>query len=282
MHSNIKQIFSNYTTDIIITKRVGDDAWWLDENGKIWWNRRAHFHFNAVYLTKQGTFDLTINGTKYRIPPHRVVFIPEGSDLVFDFDGNGPLEKYYTHFHLLIGTVNVCDLFHFPLVFKPENEEIIENYFCELIRLRADSDHPVKQIAQSATLLSLVSEILSQAEAIRNEMSRRIPPELREIAEYIDDHLGELLPMHMLAEKIGYSTAYFTKKFKAVFGRTPTDYIAEKRIYRAKDELRNTDRTIYGIANSLGFSDASYFSSFFKARTGLSPAFYRKDKSKNK
>ena len=137
------------------------------------------------------------------------------------------------------------------------------------------------QIAQSATLLALVAEVLTQANAIPNEMNERIPPEIREIAEYIDDHLGELLPMDMLAEKIGYSTAYFTKKFKAVFGRTPTDYIAEKRIYRAKDELKNTDRTIYAIANSLGFSDASYFSSFFKARTGLSPAFYRKAKDTN-
>jgi AraC-like DNA-binding protein len=151
-----------------------------------------------------------------------------------------------------------------------------------LIRLRADQDNAITQIKQSATLLSFVAEVLSQAEAIRNEMNQRIPPEIREIAEYIDDHLGELLPMHMLAEKIGYSTAYFTKKFKAVFGRTPTDYIAEKRIYRAKDELRNTDRTIYGIASSLGFSDASYFSSFFKSRTGLSPAFYRKDKNETK
>ncbi len=282
MHSNIKQIFSNYDTDIIIAKWVGDGAWWLDENGKNFWNRKAIFHFNAIYLTKKGAFDLWINGTKYHIPAHRVVFIPEGSELQFYFDGNGPLEKYYTHFHLAIGGTNICDYFHFPLVFEPKNEEALERLFKELIRLRADQDDAITQINQSATLLSFVAEVLSQAEAIRNEMNQRIPPEIREIAEYIDDHLGELLPMHMLAEKIGYSTAYFTKKFKAVFGRTPTDYIAEKRIYRAKDELRNTDRTIYGIASSLGFSDASYFSSFFKSRTGLSPAFYRKDKIETK
>ena len=281
MHSNIKQVFSNYSTDIIITKRINEGEWWLDENGKNWWNRKTHFHHNAIYLTKKGEFDLHINGTKHHIQEGSVVFIPEGSDLQYYFDGNGPLDKYYTHFHLVIGGTNVCDLFHFPLVFKPENEEIIERHFCELIRLRGEADQPLNQISQSATLLALVSEVLSQAGAIRNEMSQRIPPEIREIAEYIDDHLGELLPMHMLAERIGYSTAYFSKKFKAVFGRTPSDYIAEKRIYRAKDELRNTDRTIYGIASALGFSDASYFSSFFKARTGLSPAFYRKDKSKN-
>ncbi len=278
MHSNIKQIFSNYDTDIIITKWIGDGAWWLDENGKNWWNRKTHFHFNAIYLTKKGEFDLWINGTKYHIPENRIVFIPEGSDLQYYFDGNGPLEKYYTHFHLAIGGTNVSEIFHFPFVFEPKNEEAIERIFCDLIELRSDPDNPVTQIAQSATLLSLVAEVLSQAEATRNEMNARIPAEIREIAEYIDDHIGEPLTMQMLAERIGYSTAYFTKKFKAVFGRTPTDYIAEKRIYRAKDELRNTNRTIYGIASSLGFSDASYFSSFFKARTGLSPAFYRKDK----
>ena len=280
MHSNIKQIFSNYDTDIIIAKWVGNGAWWLDENGKNFWNRKAYFHFNAIYLTQKGAFNLWINGTKYHIPENHVVFIPEGSELKFYFDGNGALEKYYTHFHLAIGGTNVCEFFHFPLVFEARNADAIENLFQELIRLRPNQDDPVMQIAQSATLLSLVAEVLSQADAIPNEMNERIPPKIREIAEYIDDHLGEPLTMQMLAKKIGYSTAYFTKKFKAVFGRTPTDYIAEKRIYRAKDELKNTDRTIYGIANSLGFSDASYFSSFFKARTGLSPAYYRKDKNK--
>ena len=280
MHNNIKQVFSSYTTDIIITKRIYEGEWWLDENGKNWWNRKTHFHHNAIYLTKQGEFDLHINGTKHHIAKGSVVFIPEGSELQYYFDGNGPLDKYYTHFHFAIGGTNICELFHFPFVFKPENEEAIERLFCNLIELRTDPDDPLKQIAQSATLLALVSEVLKQADAIRNEMSQRIPTEIREIAEYIDDHLGETLSMDMLAERIGYSTAYFTKKFKAVFGRTPTDYIAQKRIYRAKDELRNTNRTIYGIANSLGFSDASYFSSFFKARTGLSPAYYRKNDAK--
>ena len=281
MHSNIKQVFSNYDTDIIIAKWVGNCAWWLDENGKNFWNRKAFFHFNAIYLTQKGAFDLWINGTKYHIPENHVVFIPEGSELQFYFDGNGPLEKYYTHFHLAIGETNVYEFFHFPLVFEARNADAIEKLFQELIRLRPNQDNPVMQIAQSATLLSLVAEVLSQAGAIPNEMNERIPPELREIAEFIDDHIGEQLTMQMLAEKIGYSTAYFTKKFKLVFGRTPTDYIAEKRIYRAKDELKNTDRTIYGIASSLGFSDASYFSSFFKARTGLSPAFYRKARNIN-
>ena len=279
MH-NIKQVFSNYSTDCIITMRINEGEWWLDETGKNWWNRKTHFHFNAIYLTKQGEFDLWINGTRYHIPENRVVFIPEGSDLQYYFDGNGILDKYYTHFHLAIGETNICELFHFPYVFEPRDADAIERHFCELIRLRTDPDNPVAQIAQSATLLALVSEVLSQANAVRNETNDKIPPEIREIAEYIDNHLDKLPSMDMLAEKIGYSTAYFTKKFKAVFGRTPTDYIAEKRIYRAKDELKNTDRTIYGIANSLGFSDASYFSSFFKARTGLSPAYYRKNSAR--
>ena len=280
MHNNIKQVFSNYTTDIIITKRINEGKWWLDENGKNWWNRKTHFHFNAIYLTKEGEFDLHINGTKYHIPPGHIVFIPEASDLQYYFDGNGTLDKYYTHFHLTIGGTNICELFHFPLVFRPEDPDAIEQLFCKLIELRSDPDDPLKQISQSATLLSLVSEVLTQAGALRNEMIEKIPPEIREIAIYIDDHIGDPLTMQMLAERIGYSTGYFTKKFKTVFGRTPTDYIAEKRIYRAKDELRNTDRTIYGIASSLGFSDASYFSSFFKARTGLSPAYYRKNDAK--
>ena len=277
MQNGIQRIFSNYSADIIVAKHIGDEKWWLDENGKIWWNRKTYFSHNAIYLTKAGCFRLRIGGVWYTVPAGHAVFVPKGLPLEFSFDGKGPLEKYYTHFQLEIDGSGLCELFKFPLVFVPKDFGQLEALFLTLIRLREDPADPLSQVAQSAVLLSLVSALLSQSGARPNEKSAEIPEDMQQAAEMIDMNLAKPIQMQTLAKSIGYSTAYFTKKFKAVFGRTPTDYIAEKKIALAKDALKSTDRTISDIACSLGFADASYFSTFFKARTGLSPAFYRKD-----
>ena len=89
MKKNIQPVFSDLSADILVAHYIGEGAWWMDERGHNWWNRNTHFDYNALYLTVDGAFDLTVNGIPYHIEKNRVFFIPAGSDLVFHIENDG-------------------------------------------------------------------------------------------------------------------------------------------------------------------------------------------------
>lgn len=80
-------------------------------------------------------------------------------------------------------------------------------------------------------------------------------------------------------KKIAISKDYFRKLFKKQTGKTPLDYITEKRISQAKrllDMKYTSDISIKYIAALVGFDDPYYFSNVFKKYTGISPSNWQK------
>ena len=52
-------------------------------------------------------------------------------------------------------------------------------------------------------------------------------------------------------------------------------FIQDLKIKKAKDFLRNTNKSIIEISRLLGFFDPNYFTTIFKKSTGMSPRKYR-------
>lgn len=75
---------------------------------------------------------------------------------------------------------------------------------------------------------------------------------------------------------LGTNRTYFFKMMTAEFGMKFTDYVNEKRIAYAKQQLETTDKSIVEIAMECGFNDSSYFGRKFKDATGVTPASWRK------
>lgn len=276
MAEQIKQMFLSANTYIHTAEYISGDRWWLDKDGTNWWNRKDHFRHNAIYLIKVGKFDLKIDDAWHHVTPGNLVFIPADSDLEFDFDGKGKLEKYYIHFDLTFGANRLSDYFKIPHTIPLKDEERVERIFKDLCLYNANRTAPAAQLAANGALFSLVSEMIWQSEAQFIHTPENLDPKMSETIKYIDRHFGESLSVSKLAERVGYSTAYFTKKFKKTFGTTPIDYIANIKVGYAKLWLSEGNKSIHAIAEDLGFCDASYFSNFFKMKTGLYPVYYRK------
>ena len=64
--------------------------------------------------------------------------------------------------------------------------------------------------------------------------------------------------------------------FRRHMGTTPYNYLVNFRITQAKELLVLTDHSVSGIAQEVGFGDASNFSTRFAKATGQSPLQYRK------
>ena len=79
-----------------------------------------------------------------------------------------------------------------------------------------------------------------------------------------------------LANKLCLSVSQLNRKMIAVSGYTPTAYILNLRISKAKKILASRDIAITEVADECGFSDLAYFSRTFKKQTGVTPSQYRR------
>jgi len=91
---------------------------------------------------------------------------------------------------------------------------------------------------------------------------------------YIHEHYDEVITREQLAQIAGISPWHYSRKFSECCGKTPSDYLANYRIYRAQEELLLTSAKSQEIAKKTGFEDVHYFSRRFKHFTGVSPRNY--------
>ncbi|CAM3164361.1 helix-turn-helix domain-containing protein [Paenibacillus taichungensis] len=91
---------------------------------------------------------------------------------------------------------------------------------------------------------------------------------------YIEQHYNEDLTVEQLAEMAGMVRWKYSKLFKAIAGKKPTDYITELRVKHAKRMLISSTEPLREISRQVGFKDEYYFSRRFQQLTGSPPREY--------
>jgi AraC family transcriptional regulator len=99
--------------------------------------------------------------------------------------------------------------------------------------------------------------------------------QLLQVLEYIHAHLERDLKLADLAGLLGMSQFHFSHLFKQSIGISPHQYLLQQRIERAKQLLKQTDRSIVEIALECGFNSHSHLSKQFRQHTGMTPKRYR-------
>jgi two-component system, response regulator YesN len=101
-------------------------------------------------------------------------------------------------------------------------------------------------------------------------------PKLKEIDQYIIEHLSENITSVIMANHLHLNPSYFSRYFKQLTGENFTDYVHRFKIRIASSMLTDRFETIEFITYSLGYSDRTYFSKIFKKYTGMSPGEYKR------
>lgn len=94
------------------------------------------------------------------------------------------------------------------------------------------------------------------------------------LVEWIERHLAEDLSVRRLAERAGMSERSFHRKFLAVTGGTPSRFVDELRMARARG-LLGAGMAIKDAARRTGFASESGFRAAFRERYGVPPATHR-------
>lgn len=107
------------------------------------------------------------------------------------------------------------------------------------------------------------------------EWHRSIQSIVLEIDKCIKSQNDEALTLAYLAEFLGYSEYYVSRKFKEISGMQLRDYLRYRKLAFALKEIRDTKSGILDIAVKYGFSSHEAFTRAFKEVYGTTPSEYR-------
>ena len=91
----------------------------------------------------------------------------------------------------------------------------------------------------------------------------------------MDRAFAQPLDVAALAAVAHVSPAHFSRQFRATFGETPHRYLQRRRVERAMELLRETERPVTEICLDVGFSSLGTFSRTFREIVGEPPSSYR-------
>lgn len=95
------------------------------------------------------------------------------------------------------------------------------------------------------------------------------------VLDYINEYLDQDIRLTDLAQLLGMSQFHFSYLFKRSLGIPPYQYLLQQRIERAKQLLKQTDKSIVNIAFACGFNSHSHLSKQFRQLTGMTPKAFR-------
>jgi len=82
--------------------------------------------------------------------------------------------------------------------------------------------------------------------------------------------------LHELAREVGVHPVHLARSFRACTGVSVGAFVRKLRLEWAEQQLVSTSTPLAELAAEAGFSDQSHFTRLFRARTGLTPARYRR------
>lgn len=96
------------------------------------------------------------------------------------------------------------------------------------------------------------------------------------VQDFIEKNYHEPLSIDSLALKFNMSSRTFIRKFTAITGNTPLEYIQRVRMEAAKRLLEKGKLTVEQVCITVGYSDFGFFRNIFKRLTGLTPQEYKR------
>jgi AraC family transcriptional regulator len=127
----------------------------------------------------------------------------------------------------------------------------------------------------NALAVHLLQNYSAQQSILRDYSGGLSRHQLRQVIDYINDHLDQELGLAELAAIVQMSPHYFTRLFKQSTSLTPHQYVIRRRVERAKELLLNRELSIAEVAYSVGFANQSHLNRHLKRLLGVTPRHIR-------
>lgn len=219
-----------------------------------------------------GEIEYYFEGYTFRARPGQVVKLPSGNPYNGKKIGDDPLEIYLIDFYAPEG-----EFYKFPIPdsYYPSDSKRVIRSFEEIIDLTHRGTVCAQLECKNALSVFLCS--LAKDFAVDNchydDRSR-----ILQMCEYIRRNFRDSrFHISDASAHFHVSDAHFRRIFAQELHISPLEYLTSLRIELAKNMLiGHSDMNISQIAYECGYSSVYYFSSAFKAETGITPSKYRR------
>lgn len=214
-----------------------------------------HIHKTDTALLKPGDFLVVHPGMRHGYAE------PTTDMVVYNLLFNPGLRTYA---HLLAG--NPLMPFLFPDDAADKNAEILGNIdprtlkrtiqLLEEIRYEEKSPSPTSSACCGSLFAAVISLLARGLRDVSGKptTANRLQAEI----DYMNAHLGEKITVKQLSAVSGKSPTTLNRFFLADFGKSPIDYLIERRLDEAEILVATTDKTLTQIALRCGFADLSH------------------------
>ncbi|MCT4701899.1 helix-turn-helix domain-containing protein [Enterobacteriaceae bacterium H20N1] len=247
------------------------------------WNIRVHQHADLVQLLymHKGQAEIEIEGTRRRVNQACLQIVP-----ALCIHG----------FRFAPGTQGYSLSFAAPLIAQFEEQfgrplQVLMQAACVPVKASRgqintlfhtlQNEYEGDGEARDMMIHSLISALLvwlnrqcKPALIGRDKVERRRCV-IRRFNKLVESHYREHLSIAHYASLIGLSSVHLNTLCHEFYGHSALGVLHQRLMLEAKRSLLYTSMTISQISDYLGFSDATYFSRFFRRHTGATPKAFR-------
>jgi len=255
---------------------------------------RRIFGFYTVFLKDVMCGDMFYGKNSYDYQEGTLVFIAPGQEYGINNDGNYVQPAGFAllfHPDLIKGTnlgknIRNYNFFsyevHEALHLSEKEREIILDCF-KNIRFELDQaidKHSKSLIVNNIELfLNYCTRFYDRQFITRDHINRGV---IGKFEKLVDDYLSSEKPktigfpmVNYFAEQLNLSANYFGDVMKKELGISAQEFIHNKLIDAAKQQITDPAKSISEISYDLGFRYPQHFTRLFKSKTGVSPTLYK-------
>lgn len=154
-------------------------------------------------------------------------------------------------------------------------DDLIDRYFFERV-VNADTPPGCPFFLEKQMLNELARLIFKGKVPTTGEVLGEEPSDLAlKALKYIEENLFNKFELDDLCKHTNVSQPTLTRAFKKMFGKTPGNYVKERRLDEASAMIERDEHRIGDICTLIGYEDLGSFSRAFKERFLKSPSEYR-------
>jgi AraC-like DNA-binding protein len=160
-----------------------------------------------------------------------------------------------------------------PVSVKPVSECLLK--YLESLKPYFNEPSKVEGGLIKLKMLELLFDLVYEDNTIMQQLLHLKQQVRSNISAIVEENVMNPVSLNDLAYLSGRSLSSFKRDFQAIYNMSPSHWIRERRLYKAKELLTHSSMSVTDICFTTGFESVAHFSRLFKEHFGYPPSAYK-------